>query len=91
MSVILGGGGVHRAMTLDSVGRNNLPDVVLGDEREELETEAGPESVRVFDTLSASPVQRHKLTSKPSQVATHILIRFGTFAHPTQNRNTPKP
>lgn len=36
-------------MTLDSVGRNNLPDVVLGDEREELETEAGSESVRVFD------------------------------------------
>ncbi|CAN0122774.1 unnamed protein product [Ascophyllum nodosum] len=30
-----------RAMTLDSVGRNNLPEVVLGDEREELETESG--------------------------------------------------
>lgn len=34
-------------MTLDTVGgRHNLPDVVLGDEREELETESGFDSVR---------------------------------------------
>lgn len=33
-------------MTLDTAaGRNNLPEVVLGDEREELETESGFESV----------------------------------------------
>lgn len=71
-------------MTLDSVGRNNLPDVVLGDEREELETEAGSESVRVFDIS----VCRFGPTS---QVATPILKRFGTFTHLTKNRNTSKP
>ena len=40
--------GLHRAMTLDSVGRNNLPEVVLGDEREELETESGFGTVRLL-------------------------------------------
>lgn len=36
-------------MTLDTVGRrHDLPEVVLGDEREELETESGFETVRFF-------------------------------------------
>lgn len=36
-------------MTLDTIGgRDNLPEVVIGDEREELETESGFDSVRSF-------------------------------------------
>lgn len=37
-------------MTLDAVGgRHSLPEVVLGDEREELETESGFEAVSADD------------------------------------------